>query len=147
MSGGRDGSVWVWNPATGRGTCVLAQGAADSPAESAAVNADGSAALVGAIDGAIRGWNPWGSGVPRVMARQGDLVRSVAVSADGRHAISTSRDGTVRMWELPAGTCLHTLYDEKVWSVAASSDATVVVSAKRDTTLRGWVADWEYDHA
>ena len=147
-SADRDGTVRLWNPATGRpvGAPLHASpqqgvhGVAFSPGGTLLASADG--------DGTVRLWNPatrrpacaplHASGP--TAARYG--VRAVAFSRDGTLLASGGADGTVRLWNpatcRPVGAPLHASAHFGVNGVAFSPDGTLLASADGDGTVRLW---------
>ena len=126
VSGGIDGTVRVWDLATGdqraefvgHGRWVL----------SVAVTADGTIAVSGGRhDGMVRVWDLATGRQRAELTGHADGVRSVAVTPDGTTAVSGSYDGTVRVWDLATGSpprAMLTGYDGRVSSVAVTPDGT-----------------------
>ena len=146
-SGGADGTVRLWNLATGRPVKTLhatarhgVYGVAFSPDGRLLASADG--------DGTVRLWNP-ATGRPvgkplhasgRTTARWG--VRAVAFSPDGTLLASGGADGTVRLWN-PAtgrriGKILHASTRWGVFGVVFSPTGELLASAGGDDTVRLW---------
>ena len=67
-------------------------------------------------------------------------VTSAGFSPDGRKMVSSDYDGAVRVWDVATGECEQTLqgHTEVVFSAVFSPDGTKVISASRDTTVRVW---------
>ena len=116
-SGGGDGTVRLWDPATGRpvgaplqtGPALMAacHGVAFSPDGTLLASADG--------DGTVRLWNP-ATGRPvgaplQTGSGPSTGVHGVAFSPDGTLLASADTDGTVRLWNpatgQPAGAPIH----------------------------------------
>jgi WD40 repeat protein len=143
VSGGEDGTVQVWDAATG--------GAAGEPMTghedlvwSVAFSPDGRRIVSAGEDGTVRLWDAATSeaaGEP--MTGHDDAVLSVAFSPDGRTIVSGGADGTVRLWDATTGQVLGepmTGHEEMVSSVAFSPDGRRIVSGGYDGTVRLWDA-------
>jgi WD40 repeat protein len=141
VSGGRDGTVRVWDLDAGEVTRTLT--GRDRWVRAVAVSADGRRAVSGGEDGTVRVWDPDAGTLLNTLTGHGGEVWAVAVSADGRRAVSAGDDGMVRAWNLDAGTLLHTLtgHDGLVSTVAVSADGRRAVSAGDDGTVRMWDPD------
>jgi WD40 repeat protein/transcriptional regulator with XRE-family HTH domain len=143
-SAGADGTVRLWNPATGRvagaplhaSTRHGVNGVAFRPSGKLLASADG--------DGTIRLWDP-ATGRPvgtplHASARYG--VNGVAFSPDGNLLASADGDGTVRLWNpatgRPVGTALHASTRHGVYVVAFSPSGKLLASADGDGTIRLW---------
>ena len=149
-SADRDGTVRLWDPATGQsigaplrpGNGGAMLGVAFSPDGKLLASADG--------DGTVRLWNPAAgrtAGAP-LLASQTGAVNGVAFSPDGKLLASADGDGTVRLWN-PAthqliGTPLHanphrlSASNGGVTAVAFSPDGKLLASAGDDGTVRLW---------
>ena len=150
VSGGDDGTVRVWDLATGKQIASASQRLWHwfarlhrRSVRSLSVSADGRCAVSGGDDGTVRVWD-LDSGAPlhTLAGHQPTAGWAVAVSADGRRAVSGGRyDGTVRVWDLDSGAPLHTLagHHRGVAAVAVSADGRRAVSGGEvDGTVRVW---------
>ena len=99
LSGGRDGSVRLWDLES-KTELVHCQGHRNW-VRSLAFSPDGRRALSGSYDWTVRLWDLASGRQVCVCRGHTDIVDSVAFSADGHTALSGSRDGTVRVWQLP----------------------------------------------
>jgi hypothetical protein len=99
LSGGKDGSVRLWDIASGteRARCLghrrFVTCAAFSP--------DGRRAVSGSIDLTVRVWDLATGRQLCVFRRHIGVIISVAFSADGSKVLCRSNDGTVRVWQIP----------------------------------------------
>src|SRR5262249_53097946 len=111
-SGGMDGSVRLWNPATGQPIRAPLQTGAQDGVTSVAFSPDGKLLANGGIDGTVRVWNlATGQlvGAPlRASAVNG--APAVAFSPDGKLLASAGFDGTVRLWHVSLFTHTHAAY-------------------------------------
>ena len=99
VSTGMDGTVGIWNPASGRQLRVLR--GAGQPV-TCAVTPDGRFALAAGGDGTLRVWRiSDGQKVADVAAAHQGSVNACAVLPGGGAAITFAADGTVRTWRLP----------------------------------------------
>ncbi len=134
LSGGADGTLRVWDVASGACVHTLA---GDPPL---AVSADGRIAIFAGSDTTLRVWDLTAGTSLHTLTGHSSSLNSVAVSADGRIAVSGSYGKSVRVWDLASGVCLHTLtgHTGRVRSVAVSADGRIAVSGSSDTTVRVW---------
>jgi len=146
VSGSRDGTVRVWDVASGAERRVL-RGRMDSGWEnmvtSVALSVDCTTIVSGSGgDGTVRVWDAASGTQRRVLHGHEDSVHSVALSADGTTIVSGSDDGTVRVWDAASGAERRVLrgHEYPVASVAVSADGTTVVSGSFDHTVRVWDA-------
>ena len=147
VSGGRDGTVRVWDLATGRPVGEPLRGHDGGVWSVAVGERDGRAVIVsGGNDGTVRVWDlATGRPVGEPLRGHDGGVWSVAVGEwDGRAVIvSGGRDGTVRVWDLatdrPVGEPLRG-HDGGVSSVAVGErdGRAVIVSGGNDETVRVW---------
>ena len=139
-SGARDGTVRLWEAASGRRLRVL-EGHGNSVL-SVAFGPDGRTIASGSWDNTVRLWEAASGRRLRVLEGHGDGVNSVAFSPDGRTVASGARDNTVRLWEAASGRRLRVLEGHGDWvrSVAFSPDGRTVASGSDDNTVRLWEA-------
>ncbi|MFK4070785.1 hypothetical protein [Streptomyces sp. NPDC029674] len=135
-SGGRDGTVRLWNAVTGKPLKVLK--GHRGPVSSVAFGPDGHAVVGGGDDGTVRLWNT-ATGASRVMTAGGrGGVGAVAFSPDGRTVAGGGQDGGVRLWSRATGKKLRsvTSHQGAVSALAFSPDGRTVASGGRDGTVR-----------
>ena len=125
-AGGYDGTVRVWDKATGR---PLKRMAGPRNAVISVAFAGDSWMVSGGADGTVRLWDT-ANFEPIAMPLRGhtDFVSVVAVSPDDEQILSASRDGTFRLWSRP-------------------KDLTTVVCNKVNTNMSDkqwddWVSPW-----
>ena len=143
-----DGTVRLWNPATGRAAGPpLAAGTGPQPGVNAvAFSPDGT--LLATAGGSIRLWDPvTGRPVGHPLPGPPGGVTAVAFSPDGTLLAAAGADGTVRLWhpatEQPAGPPLRAgpgpgAAVTAVTGVAFSPDGTLLASSYGDGTVRLW---------
>jgi WD40 repeat protein len=106
ISGGYDGTIRIWNLATGQ---LLRSFAGHETAVSAlTVAPDGFQALSASHDRTLKLWDLATGQMLRVFSGHEDGVSAVAVARDGRHVLSGGYDGTVRLWDLSNGQLRYT---------------------------------------
>jgi WD40 repeat protein len=140
LSGGDDGTVRLWEAASGRELAVL-EGHM-GPVLSVGWSPDGSRLLSGWMDGTVRLWEAASGRKLAVLEGHKGPVLSVGWSPDGARVLSGGDDGTVRLWEAASGRELAVLKGHKgpVLSVGWSPDGARVLSGGDDGTVRLWEA-------
>src|SRR5439155_10066383 len=98
VSGQRDYSLVVWNPATGEFRGKFAGHA--GPVLAVALSPDGRQVLTGSSDRTMRLWDWTTQKEVRRFEGHAGYVRGVAWSPDGARALSAGYDHTARVWEL-----------------------------------------------
>ncbi|MFF3940365.1 AAA family ATPase [Streptomyces phaeofaciens] len=149
VSGGEDGTVRVWDLATGQRVGKPMTGHSGHVASVAAVMLpDGRAwAVSGGQDGTVRVWDvDTGQSVCVIQADHGDFPKVAAVVLpDGRAlAVSGGYDGTVRVWDLATGQRVgkpmtgHRGWVLSVTTVVLPDGPAWAVSGGQDGTVRVW---------
>jgi len=141
VSGGEDGTVKLWDTATGQllhtfeGHRGFVAAMAFSP--------DGARVLSAGSD-AMKLWDTKSKQHIRTFERKGSRgFTAVAFSPDGAHVLSGGNDGLARLWETATGQAVRTFqHSEKypgVTSIAFSSDGTRVLTGGRsDKVAKLW---------
>ena len=130
VSGGGDGTVRVWDLATGQQQAELTGHHGAAMAMAVAVTADGTRAVSGGDDGTVRVWDlATGQQQAELTGHHGPAM-AVAVTADGTRAVSGGYDGTVRVWDLATGQQQAELtgHHGPAMAVAVTADGTRAVS-------------------
>jgi sterol desaturase/sphingolipid hydroxylase (fatty acid hydroxylase superfamily) len=140
VSGCKDGTVKVWEAATGREERTLL--GSGSAVLSVAVSLGGDLILAGNTDGTVKVWDAV-TGLERfTLAGHGGSVFSVAITADGSRIVSAGGDGTLKVWDAATGHALLTipasLSQSAILSLAVSSNGQRIVSASEDGALLVW---------
>ena len=138
LSGSTDGTVRLWDVATGRELRKLQEfvgnivGVAFSP--------DGRRAVAGCYDKTLRLWDLESGQELKKLAGHTEPPNRVAFSPDGHHAASGSWDKTVRLWDLDTGTELRRFegHSATVFGLAFSPDGRRLFSGGWDHTARLW---------
>jgi WD40 repeat protein len=135
-----DSSARLWDPATGVGISVLANGL-HQKVLAAAVSPDGSEiATVGADQTASIFNTPLGQ-LAILLAGHTDTVTGISFSPDGGLVLTGSADGDARLWD-PTVLGLAPLGSQAgaIATVSYSPDGRLVVSAGADGTAQIWSA-------
>ena len=138
VSGGDDGTVRVWDLATGTEQAALT-GHTDW-VRTVAVSQDGARAVSGGDDGTVRVWDLTTGTEQAALTGHTGEVFSVALTPDGARVVSGGSDRTVRVSDLTTGSeqAVLTGHTRPVWSVAITPDGTRAVSGGSDRTVRVW---------
>ena len=144
-SAGADGTVRLWNPATGEpvGAPLPAGPGPGAGVNAVAFSPDGKLLASADGDGTVRLWNPaTGHLVGALPADPNGFVNAVAFSPDGKLLASAGEDGTVRLWNpatgKPVGAPLPAHTSAFMNVVAFSHDGKLLASAGEDGTVRLW---------
>ena len=113
-SGSRDGTVRLWDVATGAHLRTLEGHAGVT---SMAFSHDGRTLASGSGDYTVRLWDAETGEQVRTLEGHTYFVNSVAFSPDGRTLASGSEDKTVRLWDVAMGAPVRTLegHGGEVW--------------------------------
>ena len=145
VCGGDDGSVRVWDLATGRALATLTGheqvnlNGHDRPVWSVAITPDGTRAVSGSSDGTVRVWDLTAGREQATLTDRERPVFSVAITPDGTRAVSgTGND--LQVWDVAEGKARATLtgHTGEVWSVAITADGSRAISGSSDGTVRVW---------
>ena len=139
-SGHSDGTITLWNVATGEPVSNLQGHATDISALT--FGADGASFLSAAYDKQIRVWETNTGRQLGTLSGHTSNVTAVACSADGRWVVSGAADLTVMLWDAVTGDVREVLrgHDETVSAVAISQDGDLIASGSHDRTIRLWKA-------
>jgi transcriptional regulator with XRE-family HTH domain/sugar lactone lactonase YvrE len=144
-SGSGDGTVRLWNLATGRLVGAPLRASTRPWVVAVAFSPDGKLLATAGGDGTVRLWDPVTgrpAGAP-IQAAQ-TLMVAVAFSPDGKLLATAGGDGTVRLWDpvtgRPAGAPIQADVGPNggLNGVAFSPDGTLLASADVDGRVRLW---------
>ena len=137
-SGSGDGTIELWEVATGINTATLS-GHRDV-VSSVSFSPDGSVLASGSWDGTIELWEVATGQKRTTLSGHIEKVTSVSFSPDGSVLASGSWDGTIELWEVATGQKRTTLsgHRDVVSSVSFSPDGSMIVSGSWDGTIELW---------
>lgn len=141
ITGGGDGTVLVWDLATGTLAAPPPTGHFDA-VTALSVAADGTRIVSGDAEGIVWIWD-LATGVPidRILTGHTGSVEALAVTPDGTCIITGGDDGTVRIRDLTRGSPIGiplTGHTGPVEAVAVTPDGARIVTGGWDSTVRIW---------
>ena len=136
-SGGADGTVCLWETATGK--CTQRIEAHTDCVRALSTAANDLHIVSGGDDRAVRVFET-ASGSCTQTFMHNDLVRSVEFCADNRRVVSGSFDNTVCLWDIATGERTQRLrgHTDCVRAVSMSACCQRIVSGSQDSTVRVW---------
>jgi WD40 repeat protein/tRNA A-37 threonylcarbamoyl transferase component Bud32 len=135
-SGGRDGSVRLWDLPTAKERAALQHRAAVS---ALAVNRDGSAVAVADVGGTLAVY-VWPGVLTIPLRTRGGVVRTLAFAPDDRTLASVADDNVICLWDINTSELRNALrgHTDRVTAVAFSPDGRRLTTAGRDGTVKVW---------
>jgi WD40 repeat protein len=140
VSAGADGTLKIWEPATGKARASLQ--AHDHGISACAVSADGSLIVSASYDATFKVWDAkTAEERARVRGHDGS-VSACAVSPDGSVVLFGGADGVLEVWDTHTREKRATLrgHNGSVSACAVSLDASVAVSGSEDGIIKVWNA-------
>jgi WD40 repeat protein len=143
-SAGDDGTVKVWDAATGRELLSLTRHAGG--AAGVGFSPDGRRVVSAAADGTVKVWDE--EGRPRLTFRGPAGLSAFCLSPDGRRLAGAATDKTVRVWDAADGRELLTLKGpaDPFAAVCFSPDGGRLAAGSRDPSQPGRPGElWVWD--
>ncbi len=137
VSGGEDGTLRVWDTATGRELRCI-EGPAGSG--SAVVFSPDGKSLAAARERTLHLWDAESGREVRQFRGHTDLVQCLVFSPDGRWIASGGRERCLRLWDAATGREVRTFggHSGGVHALAFSRDGRRLTSGGRDGAVRVW---------
>jgi WD40 repeat protein len=141
-TGSVDGTVRLWDTASGKQTGKTITVPGGSPVDSVAFTPDGTTLATGSGDGTVRLWDT-ASGKQTgktITVPDSSPVFSVAFTRGGKTLATRSDDGTVRLWDTASGkqTAAITAGGSLVYSAAFTPDTKTLATSNGEGTARLW---------
>ena len=133
----RDGTIKVWDAASGRERLTLRGQAGEGDEYGVAWSPDGKRLATGTQDGLVKVWDTASGRELLTLEGHTSPVVSVAWSPDGSRLATGSRDRTAKVWDAAGGRELRTFtgHTDWVWAVAWSPDGSRLATASWDGTV------------
>jgi WD40 repeat protein len=138
-SGSRDGTIRLWDPASG--VCTHTLTCHSSGVSSIAWSPDGRCLASCSQDKTVRLWDPATGACTHTLSGHSYWVNRIAWSPDGRCLGSIGYDQTIRLWDPATGACTHIItgHSGSVNSIAWSPDGRCLASyGYLDNIIRLW---------
>ncbi len=136
---GDDGSVRVWDVATGRSIRTLTRPTTyPGGVYAVAFSFDGTWLATAGHDRKVWVWDVATGRSVRTLTGHRGPVNAVAVSPDRSWLATASWDETVRLWDADTGRSIHTLTGHTMFAVAFSFDGTWLATAGHDRKVWVW---------
>ncbi|MGQ0604159.1 MAG: WD40 repeat domain-containing protein, partial [Anaerolineales bacterium] len=143
VSGGDDGTIRLWDPATLRlrGQLNVESGSA---VRSLAFSPDGARLISGTFDGSIQVWDVASRSLLSVLAGHDNIVWAVDFRPDGQALASVSADQTIRVWDPASSTeigILESVQNQGVHQIAElalSEDGSRLATSGAEGALVMW---------
>jgi eukaryotic-like serine/threonine-protein kinase len=110
---GQDGTVRLWNAASGRSLRVLRGHVGD--VNDVSFSPDGQLLATGGDDGTVRLWAAQSGKQLSVLGKHADEVTCVLFTPDGHQLVSAGKDGLLKLWETRTGKEGH--FASRPWSI------------------------------
>ncbi|HEY7983733.1 MAG TPA: WD40 repeat domain-containing protein [Ktedonobacterales bacterium] len=136
-----DGTVQLWNPATGAVARVYREHG--GPVLAVAWSPDSALVASGDATGMVRVWSPASGATATVYHEHAGPITAIAWSPDGRWVASASEDGSARVWSADTGqtrTVFRGHGGQPVRTLAWSPDGMRIASGGDDATVQLWDA-------
>jgi WD40 repeat protein len=138
VSSSDDGTIRVWDVASGSTMAVLRGKTGTYREESVAISADGGR-VVSCTHSELRAWDlTLGEGV-RILSGHDQEVQKIALSPDGRKIVSAASE-ELKVWDLTTGKILKSV------AVKGSSISALAVTPDGRSAISIWSRAFNWDH-
>lgn len=146
-SGHEDGSVRLWDVATGDVRQILPGYDGWRPINCMRVSADGRHAAIVGYNHGIALWDLDTGRCVSTLAQHTTGAKSMALSPDGWWVLCDARDDRLELWDLERGRCLRTFHGHAgdVVGVQITDGGRIGVSAGKDESTRRWRLPGAYE--
>jgi WD40 repeat protein len=137
-TGSKDGTVGLWNAATGEALATLR--GHGSEVNRVAFSPDGRTLASASDDGTVKLWEVATRREQATLTgHQGEVI-AVAFAPDGRLLASAGQDRLIRLWDVGTGAERPPLrgHKHRIQSLAFAPDGRTLASASRDRTVKLW---------
>jgi WD40 repeat protein/serine/threonine protein kinase len=140
-TGGLDGTVRLWDAATGREIYTIS--AHNGDVTKVALSPDGKCIASAGSDRSVKIWDVESRRLLLTLEGHQSDVYGLAYSPGGQWLASGSWDKTIRLWNPATGALVRTLtgHTAEIYNLAASPDGHRLASAGFDNTVRLWDVD------
>ncbi len=139
VSGGRDGTICLWD--LSRATCTKVLRGHLCQVHSLAISLAGDRLVSASYDGRVCWWD-LGSGdqLGEWQAPLGQWLHTVTIDGAGQTLAITSRAGDLTLWPVQPASSPYRLrgHQQDIWAALVSGDRTGVVTASQDSEIRLW---------
>jgi WD40 repeat protein len=141
-SASKDGTVILWDAATGRIVHIMRGHAAPFGIDTLSFRPDGRTVASAGSDSIVRLWETATGRELLTLRGHSGPVSGVAFSPDGRTIATGGDDGCLKIWDAATGQEQTTLrgHSAKIYFVTYSPDGMTIASASRDQTVKLWDA-------
>lgn len=137
-SGSADGTIKLWNLATGKELRTLSD--REKSTNALLFSPSGQLLISGSTDATLKIWSLQDGAIIRTLSGHEAPINALALNREGNLLISASSDGTAKLWHPASGRLLQTLdeHEAGVLGVAISPDGQTIATASQDKTIKLW---------
>lgn len=137
--GARQGSVVVWDVATGER--IIKVGEEFDTVMAADISADQKWIALGGTDKVVKFYSTEDGLLKHSIKKHTDWVTAIEFSPDGKLLASGDRGGNLHVWEAATAQALYTLKGHRGWITALTwrADSQHLVSSSEDATVKLWI--------